>query len=82
MKKKNFYIVRFYLDGKVYSALSIKKKDAVQFLKFYEDAHENEAGGTTTWFRVDVSLRYKLFVENTIKNAESDENFVVSPTKF
>jgi hypothetical protein len=80
--KKNYYIVRFYLDGKICSALSIMKKDAIQFQEFYEQAHENEAGGITTWFRVDVSPRYKEFIENTIKNAESDENFVVSPTKF
>lgn len=57
--KKNFYIVRFYLNGKVYSALSIKKKDAVQFREFFENAHENKAGGTTLWFRVDIDPECK-----------------------
>jgi hypothetical protein len=61
MKTKNFYIVRFYLNGKVHCALSIKKKDEVQFKNFYEHEHENEAGGITTWFRVDLDPKQEWF---------------------
>jgi hypothetical protein len=60
--KKNFYIVRFYLNGKINSALSILRKDAIQFARFYENSQENEAGGTTYWFRIDIDPNFRNFL--------------------
>jgi hypothetical protein len=80
--KNNFYIVRFYFNNECYCAINITKRDAEDFAEHFEDAHENEAGGITTWFRVDVAKRYKDLVQGVIKNADSDENIVVSPIKL
>lgn len=60
--KKNFYIIRFYLNGKIHSALSIQKKDRVQFYPFMESINDNEVGGTTTWFRIDIDPNFKNFL--------------------
>ena len=54
MKTENFYIVRFYLNNEVKVAIRINKKDAGQYIPFFEDIQENMTGGITTWFRVDL----------------------------
>ena len=80
--QKNFHIVRFYLNNECYLAMNITKRDAQDFADHFEKAHENEAGGITTWFRVDVSPSRKDYIQAVFMNAESDENFVVSPIKL
>ena len=67
MKTKNFYIVRFFLNNEVKVAISINKTEAKKYKDFFDDVAHNEAGGTTTWFRVDLDPNQKWFFnqENT-----------------
>jgi len=53
-KKKNFHIVRHYEYGKVQFATQLTKKQATQYLPYFEQAHNNEAGGLTMWYRIDI----------------------------
>ena len=59
--QKNFYIVRYYLNDEVKVALTISKSQAKSFTKFFEDVHTNEAGGITTWFRVNLDPKENWF---------------------
>jgi len=59
MKKKNYYIVRFYLNGKIHSALSIMKKDRKQFFPFATSVTDNEGGGITMWFDIHIDPNFK-----------------------
>jgi hypothetical protein len=57
--KKNFYMLRFYLNGECFKALSIMKKETTELWQFFEDMHDNEAGGVTYWFRIDIDPTFK-----------------------
>ena len=64
--KKNFYMLRFYLDGKCFKALSIMKDETAELSQFLEDMHDNEAGGVTLWFRIDIDPTFKKITPNRI----------------
>lgn len=52
--KKNFYISRFYINDVCVKALSITKKASTNLWDYHEASKENEAGGITHWFRVNI----------------------------
>lgn len=54
MKKKNFNIVRFYLNDQVQFAQEISRKDVTKYADFMESIAHNNAGGITMWFRIDI----------------------------
>ena len=74
MKNNNFYIVRFYLNNEVKVAIRISKKDAKNYLPFFEDVHPNEGGGITTWYRVDLDPNQDWFFDRN----NSTEDIVFS----
>lgn len=73
MKTQNFYIVRFYLNNEVKVAIRISKKDAKKYTPFLEDIHDNEGGGITTWFRVDLNPNQEWFFDRN--NSTQDIHF-------
>jgi hypothetical protein len=54
MTKKNFYIVRYYLNDEVQFATSLTRSQSRQYLQYTENIHHNEAGGLTIWYRMDI----------------------------
>ena len=52
--KKNFYIVRYYLNDEVQWGTMLTRKQASQYSGYIEQLSENEAGGLTMWFRIDI----------------------------
>lgn len=60
MKQKNFFIVRYYVNDVCEFAVEITQKQAPQFRKYWENVYENEAGGMTNWFRIDIDSEKKL----------------------
>ena len=54
MKKKNFRIVRYYLNGEVQLGQKISVKQSMYFTDYLEKIVHNEAGGLTYWYRIDI----------------------------
>ena len=54
MKKKDFFIVRYYLNGEVQFAHEIRSKDTPNFKGYLEEISLNNADGLTVWFRIDI----------------------------
>ena len=82
MKKKNFYIVRYYRGSECIFATQLTKKQTEQYKAFIENIHENEAGGFTVWYRMNLDmpnwLRTKILIEMEYYklNKENDEQLV------
>jgi hypothetical protein len=59
---KNFYIVRYFIDNKCVKGTKITKKEALNMMSsgiYPTDTTENNAGGFTLWFDLDISIRKK-----------------------
>lgn len=54
MKKKNFQIVRYYRGSECIFATQLTSKQAKQYNDFVESIHENETGGVTIWYRMNL----------------------------
>lgn len=56
MKKKNFNILRVYKNNKVEFALQLtnEQADNLRLSGYQTEVMENQAGGTTNWFRLDI----------------------------
>jgi hypothetical protein len=52
--KKNFHIVRHYLNGECLFAVNLTESQAVQYGNFVETLVRNEAGGITVWYRIEL----------------------------
>jgi len=58
MKKKNFNIVRYFIDGKVVKGTFITQRDAKYMMEkgiMPTSAAVNEAGGISKWFDMDIT---------------------------
>ena len=53
-KKKDFFIVRYFLNDEVEFAHEISRKDIRKFVGYTEEMSMNNAGGVTVWFRIDI----------------------------
>lgn len=66
MKNKNFHIVRHYLNGNVMFAVQLTSKQAKQYEDYLELAYENEAGGMTYWYHIDIEPTQELIVDEDL----------------
>ena len=58
--KKNFFIIRYFINDKCIKATFTTKKDANHMMSVGispTSTSENEAGGITTWFDLDITIR-------------------------
>ena len=57
---KNFFIIRYFVDNKCIKGMKISKKEAINMMNagiYPTDTAENEAGGHTLWFDLDIAIR-------------------------
>lgn len=52
--KKNFHIVRHYLNEECVFAVTLTESQAVQYGQYVENLNRNEAGGITVWYRMEL----------------------------
>lgn len=57
MKKRNFYIVRHYINGNIKFAVEISCKQSKLYTDYFEFVYDNEAGGLTHWYRIDIQSK-------------------------
>lgn len=57
MKKKNFYIVRYYRGSKLIFATTLTKKQARQYSNFVDEAYLNDGGGVTVCYRMNLEIQ-------------------------
>jgi hypothetical protein len=62
--KKNYYIVRFMLDGECINSLSIKKSEARNLAHFIPLVAANIAGGATFWYDIHIDSNQTKLMPN------------------
>lgn len=59
-KTKNFFIVRYFVNNECIKGTKISKKEAINMMNvgiYPTSTAENEAGGYTLWFDLDIAIR-------------------------
>ena len=57
---KNFFIVRYFVNNECIKGTKISKKEAINMMGagiYPTTTAENEAGGHTLWFDLDIAIR-------------------------
>jgi len=59
---KNFFIVRYFINNECIKGTKITKKEALNMMSsgiYPTNTAENNVGGFTIWFDLDISIRKK-----------------------
>lgn len=66
MKNKNFHIVRHYLNGNIKFSVNLTEEQAELYEDYFLFSYENEDGGLTYWYQIDIEPSQELIVDEDL----------------